>query len=477
MDVGTARIDRNATLDAGTSLAVGDATVAGDAALHAGGNTSGGTLRVGNDAMLASGGTTVFGTIEAGDSIGVDAGADLLADSMNAARGDISVVAGNDITSGNVVAGRDVDFTAGNAIAVGAMQAARNTRLQAGHSVDIDSLVGGGDVRLTSWRSDVTAGDLTAGRDIALDAARQLTVGTADAGRDLTAASNGDQQWGDYSAGNNAFLSSGGSIAMGQGRAGQDQQLIAGDSVAFDTLDAGRAIWIDAKGGDVTGALMEASSADVAASGAIALDWVRVDNRLNLAATDIRAAVEQSAKASGPLTTTLTGYENGVARQIQLEVDARDGWIIDRLQALQADLDTNASQVDIEQGWVGQSMELTTSHAYLWMDNITQRLRSADVQLTQPGNAFQLQQTGVETFTDAYVVRFADGYRVAAPNHNPAHYWGQVEYLGESAIRYTQRMLQPVSARLDEEGDAKKETGAGDVVVGANGSVNMGAPN
>src|SRR5690606_13951993 len=134
------------------------------------------------------------------------------------------------------------------------------------------TFLGGGDARLTSLHGDLTAGDLTVGGEIELRAARQLTVGTAESGQDLVAASGGDQQWGDYSAGDNAFLTSGGSIAIDHGRAHRDQQIIAGGSVAFDTLEAGRAIWIDARDGDVTGAMMKASSADVAASSGIALD-------------------------------------------------------------------------------------------------------------------------------------------------------------------------------------------------------------
>src|SRR5690606_38061558 len=142
----------------------------------------------------------------------------------------------------------------------------RNTRLQAGESLNVDTLVGGGNVQLTSLHGDLTAGDLAAGGEIKLRAARQLTVGTAESGQDLVAASGGDQQWGDYSAGDDAFLTRVGSNVIGLGRAHSEQQIIAEGSVAFDTLQAGRAIWNDARDGDVTGAMMEASSADVGAS-------------------------------------------------------------------------------------------------------------------------------------------------------------------------------------------------------------------
>ena len=73
--------------------------------------------------------------------------------------------------------------------------------------------------------------------------------------------------------------------------------------------------------------------------------------------SDIAVRVVQT-DAALPLTTTLTGYQDGIASKIEVSVDARDAWVIDSLKAMQAILDTQVDQVAVEQGWIGETMDL-----------------------------------------------------------------------------------------------------------------------
>src|SRR5690606_35567473 len=139
---------------------------------------------------------------------------------------------------------------------------------------------------------------------------------------------------------------------------------------------AGTTASMDAQGGSLTGGQLRAASADLAARDHLSLAQGTVDTRLNLAANDIAARVAQSSVGEGPLTTTLTGYHNGVARKVVVEVDPRDAWLIDEIKAIDAQLASTAARADIAQGYIERILTLATSGMNLLMDNTSPVLRA-----------------------------------------------------------------------------------------------------
>ncbi|KRG64873.1 hypothetical protein ABB26_05845 [Stenotrophomonas humi] len=450
----------NSTLTSGRNTSVTNFNGKGDLATDAGGNASFDTVTVGGSMKLQAGKAIDVGTAV----IGVDG----------------TWLAGTDLTADEVTTGCNFSGDAGGTLAIGAVQAGCGLQLASTDSLSFDSLQAGADMGLTSRRGAVQGRSVDAGGSLQVNAADVIGINIAIAGADITANSGGAQQWGSYRAGGDARLTAGGDVVTGSGNSGGLQSIISGGSIQFDHVQAGTTASMDAQGGSLTGGVLRASSGDLAARDHLSLAQAMVDTRLNLAATDIDAQIAQSSSGSGPLTTTLTGYRNGVARRITVEVDPRDAWLIDSISAVDAQLSSTAARADIAQGRIERTMTLATAGMKVLMDNTSPVLRPADVQLTQLDKTFRLSADGTFMDTNAYVVRFADGFRVTSPNYNPDHVDGGPDYLGESAVRYMGRMLRldttdrssvPASRWLD---DAEEKD---DVISSADGAVNLGAPN
>jgi hypothetical protein len=63
------------------------------------------------------------------------------------------------------------------------------------------------------------------------------------------------------------------------------------------------------------------------------------------------------------------------------------------------------------------------------------------LQLMQPHHDFLLDQDGIHTLTDAFVIRYDFGYQIQTPNFIDDHLWAAPDYLGESALRFNGRYL------------------------------------
>ncbi len=458
--IDNAAVGGQAGIDGGTDVQLGNATVAQSLVLNAGGAITVGSAAVDGSMTLRAGQSIEVGTA----AIGVD--------------GDW--VAGTHLSADEVTVGCNFRGDAGAWLAIGTLNAGCGIGLSAHDALRFDALQAAGGIALASRGSDVQGRQLDAGT-LQVQAAGDIRIEAARAGGDLVATSGGTQQWGAYQAGGNATLQAGRDIQFSSGRSGGAHSIIAGGSIGFERASAGTTAYMDAQAGSVAGGQLQAAAAQLSARDTLSLAQAMVDTRLNLAADDVQAQVRQSDAGEGVLTTTLTGYRNGVARRIVVDVQPRDAWLIDALQAMEAQLTSSSSRVAIADGHVERSMTLTTPSLQLLMDNTSPVLRPADAQLMQLNRRFHLAADGRLLDTNAYVLRFNDGVRVSSPNYNREHIDAGPAYLGESAVRYMGRMLNlrspemAVPARAPAEGDEAK---ARDVVTPAiGGAVNLGAPN
>lgn len=477
--LGQAAIGKNLAVNAGNDLTANTLDVAGNSTLTSGNDMSVTTFNGQGDLTAKAGANATFDTVTVGGSMSLQAGKAI--DVGTAVIGvDADWVAGTDLTADKVTTGCNFTGDAGGTLAIGSVQAGCSLQLASNDSLSFDSLQAGTDIGLTSRRGDVQGRSVDAGGSLQVKAANAIGISTAAAGTDITANSGGAQQWGSYRAGRDARLTAVGDVVTGSGDSGGLQSIISGGSIHFDRIQAGTTASMDAQGGSLSGGQLRAASGELAARDHLSLASAMVDTRLNLAATDIDAHIAQSSQGQGPLTTTLTGYRNGVAHRVTVEVDPRDAWLIDQIKAVDAQLASTAARADIEQGYIEKTMTLATSGIKVLMDNTSPVLRQADAQLTQLDKTFRLSANGTFLDTNAYVVRFADGFRVTSPNYNPEHVVGGPDYLGESAVRYMSRMLRldttdrsntPASRWID---DAQEKD---DVISSADGAVNLGAPN
>ena len=477
--LGQAAIGKKLAVNAGNDLTANTLEVTGNSTLTSGNDMSVTTFNGQGDLTAKAGANATFDTVMVGGSMSLQAGKAI--DVGTAVIGvDADWVAGTDLTADKVTTGCNFTGDAGGTLAIGSVQAGCSLQLASNDSLSFDSLQAGTDIGLTSRRGDVQGRSVDAGGSLQVKAANAIGISTATAGADIAANSGGAQQWGSYRAGRDARLTAVGDVVTGSGDSGGLQSIISGGSIHFDRIQAGTTASMDAQGGSLSGGQLRAASGELAARDHLSLASAMVDTRLNLAATDIDAHIAQSSQGQGPLTTTLTGYRNGVAHRVTVEVDPRDAWLIDQIKAVDAQLASTAARADIEQGYIEKTMTLATSGIKVLMDNTSPVLRQADAQLTQLDKTFRLSANGTFLDTNAYVVRFADGFRVTSPNYNPEHVVGGPDYLGESAVRYMSRMLRldttdrsntPASRWID---DAQ---GKDDVISSADGAVNLGAPN
>ena len=477
MVLGTANVGQALAVNAATTLDATSLNAGGNAVLTSGSDTTIGSFDGKQDLSVTAGGDIAITDAATGGAMHLDAGRAIQVGSARIGTDGVWK-AGGDITAGTVTTGCSFDADAGGVISIGSLTAGCGISLASNGTLSFDHLQAGDDIRLTSRAGSVLGNQADAGGSLLVNAARDIALGAAVAGQDIAASSGGRQQWGRYSAGGNAQLLSQGDVAVGTGTSGGAQSIISGGSIAFDRVVAGTTANMDAQGGSLVGGSLQAASGSLAARDRLTLAQGLVDTRLNLAADDIQAQVAQSSGGQGPLTTTLTGYRNGVASKVVVEVDPRDAWLIDQLKAVDAQLTTRSAKASIGQGYVERTMALNTAQMRVFMDNTNPTLRPVDVQLIQLSKSFRLAADGTFLVTDAYVERFGDGFRVTSPNYNRDHVDGDLDYLGEGALRYMGRMLQLDPAYSDQTPVRMFDVDRSDDVIATDGgAVNFGAPN
>ena len=466
------------TADAGGNLTVDSVQAAVDVALTAGGTLDATTLTAGNDLRTQSGGDTTLDTITAGHDAALVSGGALAVNEADAGH-DLSAQAAGTLSMTTGTAGNQLtldavgDMTTGTLTAGDALTLATQGQLQSG------SLTSTGGTVTADAGGNLTVGSVQAAVDVLMTSGGDATINQIDADRDVNVDAAGTLDVNDLLVGRHLALASGDQMTLGTAVAGGNIDLLSREAgISFRHVETPATANLTAAGGSVEGGQLHAQTASVNALERIRVDSANIADHLTLAADDIAVRVVQT-DAALPLTTTLTGYQDGIASKIEVSVDARDAWVIDSLKAMQAILDTQVDQVAVEQGWIGETMDLRSGSVHVWMDNQSPVLRPADVQLIQPKNGFTLTLDGNDVFTNSYVVRYGEGFRISVPNYVPEHDWTDLDYFGGSAVRYTTRMLKMLRDGMEARDERSDKDVPEELISNPDGvthAVKVGAP-
>ncbi|KGI78036.1 leukotoxin LktA family filamentous adhesin [Oleiagrimonas soli] len=449
--------DLNVTaLDAGTfaSIVSGGDTHAGTVrtgtylSMEAGRGLYADTLDVGTDATLHGASAVGLGAVTTGNDLSADSGGNLDADTLDIG-GDAALNATGTLSlTGAVKTGGDLDMTSGQHMSFATLDAGGHVFGQSLHG-DID----GSGVTATDWIKFVAAGSIRigsmqAGTDVTLQAGANVQADRILAGHDLDVTAGGNIDLGSATAANAIIMDAGGNLTAHDLKAGHSIDLAA-NTMSFASLEAPDSITLLARKGDITADTLTTRDAFVSAFGAIRLDAANIGDRINLAGNTIDAHIRQTSTGQ-PLYSALTGFQDGVAQRITIDAEVPQQWMIDRLAAVNAALATTAPSVHIEQGHIENSLSLDTADARIRMNQHDPALVPADVQLMQKTYDFKLYQDDVHTLTDAFVVRYGDGYQIQTPNYVSDHLWVAPDYYGDAALRYNGRAL---TLHTDERGE------------------------
>jgi len=117
--------------------------------------------------------------------------------------------------------------------------------------------------------------------------------------------------------------------------------------------------------------------------------------------------LKQKPGLTTPLEVSMTGYRGGVGTFASVFIDTPNEVLIPRLYETNATISTSSPLIVIRDGYVTQTMGLTTPYETLWLDNTTPRpVLGNDVQLYQPTLRFDLVQGRYATLTNAYIVQY-----------------------------------------------------------------------
>lgn len=467
---------------AGTSMTVGTVNSGADQTLMAHDDLTFKQLTSGaNLIVTSSSGNILGGNANAAGAIMFKAGGDIGFDLL-ASGGDTTLTAAKMIdgktlkAGGNALAssgadfilqladiGNLLDFRSGGAMTLGNTTSGADQYLRSVSTLSFAQLTSsGGSIDAASTTSDILGGSLWAFDKVTLDAARDLVFDNLYAGQEvlLNAARNihgGTVQSPHGSlmaaAGNDLYLDNlvipqgsvdlvaSGSVTLQNATLGHFLGITTAGDIQFDDLLAPDGIRMTSTHGSIIGTKFTADHGDFAAYDSIGLSSANVATYLNLAANkDITTNITQT-QPDPELLLDVTGYKDGRAHTITLQVDTKVGMILDRLWGDYAHIRTTADHARIEDGRITNFMELETDMADIAMDNDSQQLRDVSVQLYQPDRPFMLDQTSKHTFTDAYVTNYQFPYSVEVPNYNRLQQTLAPDYKDGSAIRYSYRML------------------------------------
>mgnify|MGYP003629868906 CR=1 FL=1 len=429
------------------------------------------------DIGIIASGNLVMPEVKFGGTYSLKAGRDLTV----GVRGDLNV-------QGEAEAGRDLFFDVGRNVDLRGAKAGRDVTVNAGGAINFDDRVeAGGNILLNAKGGDITVGgpmtstgqyegnpisgkiSLTATGDITttLVSTASLVDGNIDVqGQNLSL--------GNLSSSENIDLLARGSIQVGDSGSAGHQNWFADGDIDFQRLLAeGQAVLdslLDTRGQSIRAdqgitALAGwrngfASTAALAFEEAIAPimelrsgQSIRVQNASLGESADLYAQqIEFNGRHTGEglLTLTVQGLNNAgqPGDSFKSRLDA-DHVVIDLLDMVHTELDTTALLVDFLDASNVDYLFLTTPQAVIIADNVNPTYRpAANVQLHELDKAFWLQQNGLGTYTNGYVIHRDYTHQVRVPNFAEGHQDGTVDYQNISAADYSVMMMTPQNIRL-----------------------------
>ena len=294
-------------LSAGGDLVFGSTRAAADGTVRARGSVTGETLRAGSAARVISGDDATVAMISAagGDvrvrgatlDLGrVDAGGDLRIDTT---RGALDLARGNAGGTARVISAGDVtvterltavgvaDIRATGSATIGRVDSTGGMVSIAATAIGVDSAAAAAQLKLSARAGDIRLGAGNAGRDADLTALGDVLLGVIRTRTgDIAIASGGNV------GGDTAMLQAGGGIDLG-----------SGGIATFRSVDAGRAVRMDASSIDIGTATAGRDLALTARARDIALDTGTAGGDVRFAAA-AAIRVAQSLDARGAATLT-----------------------------------------------------------------------------------------------------------------------------------------------------------------------------
>jgi hypothetical protein len=153
--------------------------------------------------------------------------------------------------------------------------------------------------------------------------------------------------------------------------------------------------------------VLKAKSVSLQTTGDLTLPDLQVGTDLTLGAGSLHAKITQVPSGPDPLNVTLTGYHGAVGTFADVTVDAPAGLTMQQLRFIDANIDTTARYVFIANAFMPGSLHLVSPLQTLLVNNRSQRpLPGGNVQLYQPGFAFNLLLQDYHTTSNAFVVRY-----------------------------------------------------------------------
>ena len=262
----------------------------------------------------------------------------------------------------------------------------------------------------------LTATSITAGGDAtvsALGAASALNVGT-------------------FSA-DNGTLQAGGNMTLGTATTLGSLSLQA-SNIYGNTITAGGlfSATATAPAGVIDLQQITAPELALATPGSLTISSLTVQNSAQFSADSMTLGIHHPY--ANTLSLGVTGFANGVARRVSLNLDSVGPVVFNRLFARNATIRAAANSVTIADGQITDSLTLWTPQRSLYMNNVDPALENFGIQLYQPSTFFTLSQIGSRTLTSAYITNYGFAVNGTVNDYTGAHDGVNGFFTGSSGV-------------------------------------------
>ena len=434
------------------------------------GNITGLLVEAARDVSILANGSLFMPTVRFGGTYSLKAGRDL------------TVGIGQDLNvSGAAEAGRDLTFIVGGYVDLANVTAGRHVSITSGEFINIDdSVTAGGNILLATANGGITVGngvistgvpyqgELLSG-NIQLTATGDIRATTVSSALGNVDAEGHHLSFDNLFAEQDVNLLALGAIVVNESVSGGDQDWFANEDISFQRLLAGGQVLLDSlldtrgdqvvadagltvnagwRAGVASPANIQfrqvvAPSMSLWAGSAIEVADAQLGQSADLHAQDVQLTAEHTG--TGPLQLLAEGLNNSGAAGdrllVRLQASAVNTSLLDMVYT---DFETSGAIADFADIRNADYLRLRTPQTLLIGDNLSPAYRpEANVQLYELDKAFWLFQSGVSTYTDAYVLHRDATHLVRVPNFAEGHQDGGVDYQGITAARYAQAMLAP----------------------------------
>jgi hypothetical protein len=175
-----------------------------------------------------------------------------------------------------------------------------------------------------------------------------------------------------------------------------------------------------------------------------------VQRSISVGAREIDMGIRQAGTQG--LELIITGAKGGVAKTVDLRIDAPTGVSLPTFRADQAKVTSTSHSNRIDRGFVTGTLDFISPDGNLKMVNTsTATVAGVAIQLFAPAYSFMLSQQGMYYTTDAYVTQYASTVRPTVPNYQGSHLDSDVMFATASAVRDAERYANDLATKAAAE--------------------------